>query len=69
MLLLEDENEELQYSLGQEEEKSDDLTRRLDETNINYENLDAQLRDTANELRLRHRELDNMRVRITYTVF
>ena len=69
MLLLEDENEELQDSLAQEEEKSDDLTRRLDEAHVSYESLDAELRNTTNELRLRNRELDNMRVRVVHMTF
>ena len=62
LLLLEDENEELQDNLAHQEEHSDELTRKLDESNINYENLGVEFRNSANELRLRHRELDNMKV-------
>ena len=62
LLLLEDENEELQDNLVHQEEHSDELTRKLDESNINYENLDVEFRNSANELRLRNRELDNMKV-------
>ena len=62
LLLVEDENEELQDNLAHEEENSYELTRQLDESNTRYENLDAEVRNSANELRLRNRELDNMKV-------
>ena len=62
LILLEDENEELQDSLAHEEESSDDLSRKLDASNVKYENLNAEFRNSVNELKLRNRELDNMKV-------
>ena len=63
LALVEDENEELHSQLELEQDRGDGLQHELDDAFARADELDAEVVTSANELRLKVRELESMRVR------
>lgn len=62
LVLNEDENDALNDELEKEMQHSEDIQRELDETIAELEQMEMESQRTDNELRLKTRELDNMKV-------
>lgn len=63
MAIKEDEVEELNEQLAKEEERADLLIQDLEDANARTDDLDADVQQLMNELRVKTRELDTARVR------
>ncbi|GME36044.1 Viral a-type inclusion protein [Neofusicoccum parvum] len=64
VLLLEDENDELQDQLQEEEQRSDKLETALDDALAQLRETEAATQRLSNELRMKTREAENMKVRL-----
>lgn len=63
ILLLEDENDDLQDQLQEEEQRSDKLETTLDDALAQLRKRDADIQRISNQLRMKMREAENMKVR------
>jgi len=61
--IIEDEMEELNEQLAKEEERADLLVQDLEDANARTDDLDADVQQLLNEVRVKSRELDTAKVR------
>jgi len=64
ILLLEDENDELHEQLTQEEDRADGLEHDVEDAAARSEELEVELQNVSNELRIKLRETDTLKVRL-----